>query len=568
MGMKVLAFGVGVFLLAVLAAGLVAGCGGGAPAAPTSAYTPVPGATAAAAAPLGRVVPPYYPELYPKFLSPSDTAPCHESGYCAMFAVGGGLLAAAWLDDRRMYLGDHEGRIRLLDVESGEVDVIVEGLSWPRGLTVLDGRLYVSEIGNTCELLQELSGRDDTDGCFMVPRLSRDMEFLSRVNARIISYGIGESGVLKDRRVVVDKIIAVDYGHAANGLANDGEYVYVSIGHPQFRLNPQGFFVVNADEIASYGRRADLMGVIARFRPSARDGDGAELEVYASGFRNVYGISVGPDGVIYAADNDEHGELRAGGHFEELNAVVEGGFYGYPLYGTNAAPAEANVIEPVAELQGAGSSYAYANGDGVYVGYIYIGDKESGLVVDRFDYGDWRPQRVFNSDGHTTAILERQGLLYIVSYLGNIHVINPYAAPVKIWPTGPFHNDDYVNEVIAKSVPLVISSGYDVYIDDGRLIYRKQPCAPADMEPRFYAHIFPVNSEDLPDDRKQYGFGNLDFYFLHKGSALPMGWQSGDTCWAVRELPEYPIAKILTGQYILQDTGYKHLWEVEYDFPR
>ena len=403
----------------------------------------------------------------------ADMGPCHESGYCGVFKVGGGLLAAAWLDDRRMYLGDKEGRIRLLDVETGGVDVVVEGLSWPRGLTVLDGRLYVSELGNTCELIQELSGGDDQGKCMATGKLRQDMEFLSRVSARILAYGIDASGVLNDMRVVVDKIIAVESHHAVNGLANDGEYVYVSIGHPQYPSNAQGFFVVNADEIASYGRRTDLMGVIARFRPPALDSDGAEVEVYASGFRNVYGISIGPDGVIYGADNDEHGGITTGGHLEELNAVVEGGFYGFPQYGTNEAAAEANVIEPVAVLQGNGSSYAYANADGVYVGYRYIDDRESVLVVDRFDYGPWMPQQVFNSDGYVTGILERQGLLYIVSYSGNVHVINPSGAPVNIRPISPFHNDDYANGVIAEDVPSVKSRGYDVYVDEGRLIYHK-----------------------------------------------------------------------------------------------
>ena len=556
--MKALAFGGGFLLLAAaVAVGFMPACGN--PPAPTfPAYTLVPGPTATAA-PAPQLM-----DIATSAAPVAATDPCHESGYCGVFKVGGGLLAAAWLDDTRMYLADREGRIRLLDVETGGVDVVAEGLSWPRGLTVLEGRLYVSELGNTCELIQELSGGDDQGKCRATGKLRQDMEFLSRVSARILAYGIDASGVLNDMRVVVDKIIAVESHHAVNGLANDGEYVYVSIGHPQYPSNAQGFFVVNADEIASYGRRTDLMGVIARFRPSHPGDSGAEVEIYASGFRNVYGISIGPDGVIYGADNDEHGGITTGGQLEELNAVVEGGFYGFPQYGTNEAAAEANVIEPVAVLQGNGSSYAYANADGVYVAYIF-GGKENAWVVDRFDYGDWIPQRIFNPDGFVTAILERQGLLYVVSYSGNVHVINRSAAPVKIRPTSPFHNDDYANGVIAKDVPSVKSRGYDVYVDEGRLIYHKQPCVTADTEAKFYLHIFPVDPDDLPEDRKQYGFNNWDFYLLHQGPYLPMGWQSGDTCWAVRELPEYAIARIRTGQYI---PGDKRIWEAEYDFRR
>jgi glucose/arabinose dehydrogenase len=41
------------------------------------------------------------------------------------------------------------------------------------------------------------------------------------------------------------------------------------------------------------------MGVIARFRPS-----GDQVEVFATGCRNIYEISIGPDKTIYRADND------------------------------------------------------------------------------------------------------------------------------------------------------------------------------------------------------------------------------------------------------------------------
>ena len=574
--MKALAFGVGVLLLAALA-GLAAACGGGAPAAPRfPAYTPVPGPTATAsptvtptpdpaptptAAPRGRIIAPDYPEIYPVTAQPvADMEPCHESGYCGVFEVGGGLLAAAWLDDRRMYLGDREGRIRLLDVATGEVDIIVEGLSWPRGLTVLDGRLYVSEMGNTCELLAELSGGENPGGdCRGDYTLRRDLEFLSRVSARILAYGIDESGGLTNRRVVVDKIIAVGNDHAVNGLANDGEYVYVSIGHPQHFVDPQGFFVVHADELASYGRRADLMGVIARFRPPAGDGDGAEVEVYASGFRNVYGISVGPDGVIYAADNDEYGGLRTKRQDEELNAVVEGGFYGFPQYGTNAAPADANVIEPVAVLRGNGASYAYANADGVYVAYFAIREGRAEFAVDRFDYGTWQPQRVFAFDNYITALLERQGLLYAVSLSGNVYVVDPITALGSIGQAAPFNNDRYADEVIDQGGPSVTGAGFDVYIDDGRLIYHKPSCASGDTDRAFYLHIFPMDPGDLPEERRQYEFDNLDFSFA------AMSWRTGDVCRAVRELPEYAIARIRTGQHIPGDGS---VWQAEFDFRR
>ena len=546
--MKALAFGVGVLLLAAaVAVGFMPACGNPPPPPTFPAYTPVPGPTATAAP---------APQLMDIATSAAPvvaTDPCHESGYCGVFDVGGGLLAAAWLDDRRMYLADWEGRIRLLDVESGEVDVVVEGLSWPRGLTVLGGRLYVSELGNTCELIREMERNDNCAGWLVKP------EVLSRVNAKILAYAIGDSGTLSDRQVIVDRIMASSSGHGVNGLVNDGEYVYVSIAHPQRRLDPQGAIVTRTSELAFRGRRTDLMGVIARFRPPYPGDNGTEIEVYASGFRNVYGISISPDGIIYAADNDDPGDL-AERHLEELNAVVEGGFYGFPLYGTNRAPPEADVIEPVTVLQGNGSTYAYANEDGVYVAYSAAGEAEKGFAVDRFDYGTWTSQRVFTSDHYATALLERQGLLYVLSLAGNVHVINPSAAPVSI--EGSFSKLEYINTIIGKDLPSVASQGFDVYIYEGRLIYHKTSCTPADTDNRFYLHITPVNPDDLPEHRKQYGFDNMDFQFV------PQGRQSGDACWVVRELPEYSIAGIRTGQFIQMEAGFRNIWEADFDFRR
>ena len=216
------------------------------------------------------------------------------------------------------------------------------------------------------------------------------MEFLSRVDARILSYQIDDSGALNDRQVAVDKLVATGRDHGPNGLANDGEYVYASIGHPETVSKPDSYFVTRAAEISSHGRRADLMGTIIRFRPSD-----TEVELYATGLRNIYGIFLASDGTIYGVDNDAvDGLMTSEGHREELNVVVKGGFYGFPRWGTNEAPPEAGVIEPVAVLPGVSSTYAHANADGVYVAYVHIDDTGSHFVIDRFDYDTWTPRRV------------------------------------------------------------------------------------------------------------------------------------------------------------------------------
>ena len=106
--------------------------------------------------------------------------------------------------------------------------------------------------------------------------------------------------------------------------------------------------------------------------------------------------------------------------------------------------------------------------------------------------------------------------------------------------------------------PPAIHSDWDVYLIENSLIYvKKDPCSPQDAEPTFFLHLDPVDMNDLPRHRKQYGFDNLDFAFGNH--RIPI---KGEVCAAVRELPDYAIAAIRTGQFIGE--GQK-IWEGSFD---
>ena len=102
-----------------------------------------------------------------------------------------------------------------------------------------------------------------------------------------------------------------------------------------------------------------------------------------------------------------------------------------------------------------------------------------------------------------------------------------------------------------------IKSSFDVYLTGKELIYFKAPCVPADTESRFFLHIIPADKKSLPSDRKRYGFDNLDFAF--KRYRIPI---KGEVCAAVRELPDYAIAAIHTGQYTDEGQIWKGSFEV------
>ena len=101
-------------------------------------------------------------------------------------------------------------------------------------------------------------------------------------------------------------------------------------------------------------------------------------------------------------------------------------------------------------------------------------------------------------------------------------------------------------------------STFDVYIGENTLTYAKQPCAPADTEAMFFLHGIPIDPEDLPDHRQQYGFDNLDFYFDQHGESFD------GKCLAKIPLPEYGISGIRTGQYVRVDGGFDNVWEAEF----
>ena len=101
----------------------------------------------------------------------------------------------------------------------------------------------------------------------------------------------------------------------------------------------------------------------------------------------------------------------------------------------------------------------------------------------------------------------------------------------------------------------VAQSDFDLYLRGNSLTYLKSPCAPGDADARFFLHITPADVADLPADRRERGFANLDFHFSDHGA------YAGDNCVATRELPDYAIESIRTGQFV---SGEGHLWSAEF----
>ena len=116
---------------------------------------------------------------------------------------------------------------------------------------------------------------------------------------------------------------------------------------------------------------------------------------------------------------------------------------------------------------------------------------------------------------------------------------------------------DWVSGLLGGGRP-IIRSDWDVYLVEDSLIYVKDQCSPEDAEPMFFLHLDPVDMNDLPDHRKQYDFDNLGFAF--RDHRIPI---EGEVCVAIRELPDYAIAAIRTGQFV---PGEGQIWNGSFTY--
>ena len=114
------------------------------------------------------------------------------------------------------------------------------------------------------------------------------------------------------------------------------------------------------------------------------------------------------------------------------------------------------------------------------------------------------------------------------------------------------HHQEYESGMSASPV---LRSNFDVYRRKNSITYVKNPCSQPDIQAIFFLHIYPRDVQDLPDDRKQHGFDNLDFSFYEHVVRFD------GKCMATVGLPAYSIERMVTGQFV---PGQGKLWEDEF----
>ena len=99
---------------------------------------------------------------------------------------------------------------------------------------------------------------------------------------------------------------------------------------------------------------------------------------------------------------------------------------------------------------------------------------------------------------------------------------------------------------------------FDLYLDGRALLYLREPCSPGEAEQRFFAHFYPEAPDALPGRRREHGFENRDFAFGERGRL------DDGRCLAILPLPDFPVARLRTGQWA---PGEGDSWSVEIAFP-
>ena len=117
-----------------------------------------------------------------------------------------------------------------------------------------------------------------------------------------------------------------------------------------------------------------------------------------------------------------------------------------------------------------------------------------------------------------------------------------------------------LNDMLAAAGEPVIESDMDVHVHGRRIFYVSDDCRRTDGRTPFFLHVTPLHEADLPPARIEHGYDNWDFF----QAAVTVG----ERCVVRWSLPNYPIGRIVTGQYEFLDadrTALRLLWEGETD---
>ena len=174
-------------------------------------------------------------------------------------------------------------------------------------------------------------------------------------------------------------------------------------------------------------------------------------------------------------------------------------------------------------------------------------DRERIPISRRLDTADYYLHPIFKRRN-----LPEEPVLYTIRAYGSVIAF-------ILAPNTDAHRDYYRAEYgdAAANGTLLAHADFDIYAYNGALYYLKENCAPllANADFRIFLHIFPADPADLSAHRREFGFENRDFWITEHFGFFD------DRCIHRHILPDYPIARIRTGQIVEGKT----IWRADID---
>lgn len=271
-----------------------------------------------------------------------------------------------------------------------QAEVVVKGLIYPTSVAFGDGgEMYVAESGYVYgdayapTLIHRISGTGDiqripgdysapiTDllwhnGRLYISHRGKISAWDAASGLNDIVTGLPSMGDHHNNQLAIgpDGKLYFGQGTATNsGVVGIDNFMMGWLNlHPQFHDTParsinlkgRDFLTINPFMLTS--QQQPMMATTAAFQPFGGDEtsvepavksngtilrcnlDGSDLEVYAWGLRNPFGVAWGPDGELYVAENgfDERGSRPIANAPDTLWRISQGAWYGWPDFASGA----------------------------------------------------------------------------------------------------------------------------------------------------------------------------------------------------------------------------------------
>ncbi len=310
--------------------------------------------------------------------------------------------------DGYISLGKQIVRFQVSSQDTVTFTTVAEGFAYARGLTVVGNELVVADLG-------QLPCSDPFPYCKGggVPGVNYAegaRRILEQSRGRLYAFDIEQDGSLTNRRIILDDLPVNDNEHGVNGVVTgpDG-FVYVAIG---------GLDEVPPSVAKTIKRpNADLMGTILRLSP-----DGHDVQVFARGLRNVYGLTFDNRGGLWGVDND--GVTVKGWRAEEVLHIRRGKNYGYPLDGSSFGPHGIRNDFSIWNVEGPGSA-----------GVLWAGDAGlgPGLLIGSCGHIDGLRLTDFGGEWGVASPADYARLLNLPGCVDDIKAIGPHTLLVSVF---------------------------------------------------------------------------------------------------------------------------------------